>query len=150
MRLRHALAVLLGMLLGAWQSVLAPTALYQGALALALILALLSLWLRRRSARPALSVGLSLLACALLGFGYLSVVAQQRLAQRFAPLEVRGDRVAVIAKVVDLPRHGELFGRDATRLSLQLQADPRLGQARHVRAFFGCDMLRRKHQRRRN
>ena len=127
MRLRHALAVLLGMLLAAWQSTLLANHLYDGALALALALCLLALWFRQLPVRVATS--LLLLACVLLGFGYFSRLAEQRLAQRFAPLEARGDSVTVLAEVVDLPRVSELPGREATRLSLQLRGDPSLTEA---------------------
>lgn len=141
MRLRHALAVLLGMLLAAWQSALAASSLYQSALALALLFGALALWQRQK--RAGIASGLLLISCALLGFSYFSQVAAQRLAQRFTPTEVRGDAVSVLAEVVDLPRASELPGREATRLSLRLSADPSLGQTRHVRVgYYGKERIR--------
>ena len=140
MRLRHALAVLLGTLLGAWQSVLWNALTYQLVLVLALVLAVLAF---AQKTRPHYRTGLALAACALFGFGYVSMVAQQRLEQRFAPLEARGDSVEVVAEVIDLPRRGELAGRDATRLSLRLQASPALGATRQVRVgYYGTEVIR--------
>lgn len=141
MRLRHALAIVLGMLLAAWQSVLASGSLCNAAFAMALVFGVFGFWRRQSHAR--LAGGALLIAGLLFGFGYFNRVAQQALAQRFAPIEARGDAVSVLAEVVDLPRVSELPGREATRLSLRLHPEPSLGQTRNVRVgYYGSERIR--------